>query len=105
VARGGGGSARVAPSRAAGKRGGLGVGFYVVAAVAVLAMVAVFAIGPVRRSMALSTLDGFKSDAANPAAITAADAFLELTTGTPSKCTWRRNSNSSPRWCRSLIDH
>jgi HEAT repeat protein len=96
VARGTGGSARVAPSRETGKRGGVGFGFYVVAAVAVLGMVAVFAIGPVRRSMALSTLDGFKTDAANPAAITAADAFIEMTAGTPSHVTAAIHADRGP---------
>lgn len=56
----------------------MGIGFYVVAALAVVVLAGVFAIGPIRRGMALSTLDGFKSDAANPAAIGAADAFLAL---------------------------
>lgn len=68
----------------AGKSGGMGIGFYVVAALAVAVLVGVFAIGPIRRGMALSTLDTFKSDAANPAAITAADAFLELASDQPS---------------------
>ena len=87
------GGARVAPVDASGSRpvstratqpratqpsGGVGKGFYVVAVIAVVIVVAVFAIGPVRRSMALASLDNFKSDGSNPAAITAADVFLEL---------------------------
>jgi hypothetical protein len=56
----------------------MGIGFYVIAALAVVVMAGVFALGPIRRGLALSTLDGFKGDGANPEAITAADAFLGL---------------------------
>jgi len=56
----------------------MGIGFYIVAGLGVVALVGVFALGPIRRGLALSSLDGFKSDSANPAAITAADVFLDL---------------------------
>jgi hypothetical protein len=75
-------SARPANIRDGGKRGGIGV--YLVAGLAVVVLVGVFAIGPIRRGMALSSLDSFKSDAANPAALAAADAFLDLTSDQPS---------------------
>ena len=67
-----------------GKSGGKGLGFYLVVALAVLVLVAVFSVGPVRRSLALSKLDEFKSDGANPAALAAADNFLELVGERPS---------------------
>ncbi|MBA3698568.1 MAG: hypothetical protein H0W78_06930 [Planctomycetes bacterium] len=70
--------ARPPSNRVPVKRGGMGIGFYVVAALAVVVLIGVFALGPIRRGMALSKLDDFKSDAANPAALTAADVFLEL---------------------------
>lgn len=80
IARAGANSgARPVSSRVPVKRGGMGIGAYLVAGLAVVVVVGVFAIGPIRRGMALSSLDGFKSDGANPAALTAADAFMELT--------------------------
>jgi HEAT repeat protein len=76
-----------APSRAVGKSGGMGLGFYVVVALAVVVLVGAFTLGPIRRGLALSALDGFKSDSANPAAITAADTFLDLAGDRPSHVT------------------
>ncbi len=90
----GGSSARPAKIRDGGKRGGFGV--YVVAGLAVVVLVGVFAIGPIRRGMALSALDSFKSDAANPAALTAADAFLDLTSDQPSHVTAAIYSDRGP---------
>ncbi|HEX3133166.1 MAG TPA: hypothetical protein VHX44_06235 [Planctomycetota bacterium] len=87
TAPGASGSRPAAPSRAGGKRGGMGIGFYIVAGLGVVALVGVFALGPIRRGMALSSLDGFKSDSANPAAITAADVFLDLAGDRPSHVT------------------
>ena len=79
--------ARPTSNRVPLKRGGMGIGFYVVAALVVVVIVGVFALGPIRRSMALSALDDFKSDAANPAALTAADVFLDLASERPSYVT------------------
>ena len=59
----------------------MGLGFYAIATLAVVILIAVFAIGPVRRSMALSALDGFKSAGGTPEAIAAADAFHDLASG------------------------
>ena len=59
----------------------MGFGFYAVAILAVLILVAALAVGPVRRSMALATLDGLKSTGTSPEAIAAADAFLDLAGG------------------------
>lgn len=71
-------SSRPVSTRSATPSGGVGKGFYVVAVIAVVILGAVFAIGPVRRSMALASLDNFKADGSNPAAMTAADVFLDL---------------------------
>ena len=65
----------------------MGIGFYVVVALGLVFLVGVFALGPIRRGMALSALDEFKTDSANPAAITAADFFLELAADHPSHVT------------------
>ena len=65
----------------------MGIGFYVVAALGLVVLIGVFALGPIRRGMALSALDEFKTDSANPAAITAADVFLDLAGDHPSHVT------------------
>lgn len=87
AAAGASGSRPATPSRVGGKRGGMGIGFYVVAGLGLVVLVGVFALGPIRRGMALSSLDGFKSDSANPAALTAADVFLDLAGERPSHVT------------------
>jgi hypothetical protein len=78
VARVDASGSRPVSTRAAQQSGGVGKGFYVVAALALVILIGALAIGPVRRSMALSSLDSFKTDGSNPAAITAADVFLDL---------------------------
>lgn len=97
IARAGGNSgARPTSSRVPVKRGGMGIGFYVVAALAVVLVAGVFAIGPIRRGMALSSLDGFKSDGANPAALAAADVFLELASDRSSHVTAAIHGDRGP---------
>ena len=66
-------SARNAPIKS-----GPSKGFYALIAIGILILGSVFTINPIRRSMALSTLDSFKNDGENPAAITAADSYLAL---------------------------
>jgi hypothetical protein len=72
-------SARDAPAQ-----GRASFGFYALIGVGVLILGGIFTVGPIRRTMALSTLNSFKGDGDNPAALAAADSYLALTGGYPS---------------------